>query len=858
MEPSPTILRVKRKRSTDPADALLLACKRIRPEPTVQPTGDSAPEPVDGEIENSVFKLVATVASQDAPVQTHVREALARPRVAHALRPSSGSSKRIVGDLRTAKWTTRREERYRILSSHRAGLPADRVPPVARDGREKRGETRLDRQTDVAAHWNLRDMQVFDIVHEEEEEKASIQPVTSDPETILCNSVKMIRERLSLSGDGVGAEHREKEDDYVYDLYYQETVTPGWIQDILSVRPYVDESELVPEEDPRDEEVYEDEDDENEEGNWRNDYPDEEGSEDDSDFGGRCTGYGEDEQGIGHRSWARYQREVLREYGEDDEDEETEGHTAGIGHFPPGNPSGRFALARGPAHWLFPRKQSMAFIAPQRLLKKVEADYEALQDRLCTLPDKLSYDIMVPFGPLAFMPGKMVHTNEVTVLLGDNWFAKVSAKQAVELAEHRKRPVSGCEREGGFSPLWCQRHIRSGVNRQVIMTQLQTLIIKDVQNTLNDLNKVVKSFEARVGFTEEFEKTSGDKGYVDIREEVKDEDESLTKGKRRVAHKPNSKPKVEHVLELSDEGEELRSGPRAKAMLGFNRGKSSTMFDSGDTNGEDTTSSSSSEEEKEGEGGRLTNGLHGNDGWPPLSRADPQPPVHQTNGTGQLHSDEEDENGEEGGNEGSVPTIFFSHTVEPKKVRINTGKNTMLKFSERKEEAKRKKKNSSNNNNGHSHHELPKIKTPADIYRVFVDVVNGELVPRKSILKSRSRENSVCSDTSESSAADFEERRAFGRTLSHDEATHSDTSEGITEEDSPTGRPPHLTSPFEAFSGTVVEKDPGLPSSIPHLTIAPPALPTIPERKSEEQTPEMPKEPSKRVSKFKASRLQQK
>ncbi|KAI1889952.1 hypothetical protein AGOR_G00168210 [Albula goreensis] len=325
MEPSPTILRVKRKRSTDPADALLLACKRIRPEPTVQPTGDSAPEPVDGEIENSVFKLVATVASQDAPVQTHVREALARPRVAHALRPSSGSSKRIVGDLRTAKWTARREERYRILSSHRAGLPADRVPPVARDGREKRGETRLDRQTDVATHWNLSDMQVFDIVHEEEEEKAPTQPVTSDPETILCNSVKMIRERLSLSGDGVGAEHREKEDDYVYDLYYQETVTPGWIQDILSVRPYVDESELVPEEDPRDEEVYEDEDDENEEGNWRNDYPDEEGSEDDSDFGGRYTGFGEDEQGIGHRSWARYQREVLREYGEDDEDEETEG-----------------------------------------------------------------------------------------------------------------------------------------------------------------------------------------------------------------------------------------------------------------------------------------------------------------------------------------------------------------------------------------------------------------------------------------------------------------------------------------------------------------------------------------------------
>lgn len=37
------------------------------------------------------------------------------------------------------------------------------------------------------------------------------------------------------------------------------------------------------------------------------------------------------------------------------------------------------------------------------------------------------------------MPGKLVHTNELTVLLGDNWFAKCSAKQAHMLVEHRKK-----------------------------------------------------------------------------------------------------------------------------------------------------------------------------------------------------------------------------------------------------------------------------------------------------------------------------------------------------------------------------------------------------------------------------------
>ena len=73
-----------------------------------------------------------------------------------------------------------------------------------------------------------------------------------------------------------------------------------------------------------------------------------------------------------------------------------------------------------------------------------------------------------------------------------------------------------------------------------------------------------------------------------------------------------------------------------------------------------------------------------------------------------------------------------------------------------------------------------------------MDVRNGEPFPRKSILKSRSRENSVCSDTSESSAADFEERRVMGRGLSHEEAAHSDTSDGITEEDSPGAASTHV------------------------------------------------------------------
>lgn len=92
-------------------------------------------------------------------MQTHVREALSRPRVTHVLRPSHGSSNRIIGDLRNTKWSTRREERYRILSSHRAGLPA---------GRRKAREPEQSAQADTEP--GLGDVQVFDIVQEDVEE----------------------------------------------------------------------------------------------------------------------------------------------------------------------------------------------------------------------------------------------------------------------------------------------------------------------------------------------------------------------------------------------------------------------------------------------------------------------------------------------------------------------------------------------------------------------------------------------------------------------------------------------------------------------------------------------------------------
>jgi unconventional prefoldin RPB5 interactor 1 len=47
-------------------------------------------------------------------------------------------------------------------------------------------------------------------------------------------------------------------------------------------------------------------------------------------------------------------------------------------------------------------------------MTKYLEDYKVLSKQLTTIADKISYDVMVPFGPKAFFPGKLRHTNEGT------------------------------------------------------------------------------------------------------------------------------------------------------------------------------------------------------------------------------------------------------------------------------------------------------------------------------------------------------------------------------------------------------------------------------------------------------------
>ncbi|CAA7391716.1 unnamed protein product [Spirodela intermedia] len=57
------------------------------------------------------------------------------------------------------------------------------------------------------------------------------------------------------------------------------------------------------------------------------------------------------------------------------------------------------------------------------------------------LPDELSHEIMVPFGKAAFFPGRLIHTNEFLVLLGEGYYVERAAKQTVDILQRRGKDL---------------------------------------------------------------------------------------------------------------------------------------------------------------------------------------------------------------------------------------------------------------------------------------------------------------------------------------------------------------------------------------------------------------------------------
>lgn len=96
-----------------------------------------------------------------------------------------------------------------------------------------------------------------------------------------------------------------------------------------------------------------------------------------------------------------------------------------------------------------PQGASLLYVKQREALKivrdkmehwtKFKKDYEQLRDKLNDLQKETRHEIMVPIcgKNVAFMPGFVQHTNEILVLLGDNYFVQRSTTQANDIIARR-------------------------------------------------------------------------------------------------------------------------------------------------------------------------------------------------------------------------------------------------------------------------------------------------------------------------------------------------------------------------------------------------------------------------------------
>lgn len=145
------------------------------------------------------------------------------------------------------------------------------------------------------------------------------------------------------------------------------------------------------------------------------------------------------------------------------------------------------------------------------------------------LPDQLHHDIMVPFGKAAFFPGKLIHTNEFLVLLGEGYYADRTSKQTIEILKRRG---------------------------------------KELESQIESLNAVIKDLKFEASFFDETA-TEAAEGVVEIREDYVDEsfnEDEATPGEdeyARILSRIDELEKEEMESEMAEEGEEEEEEDKA-------------------------------------------------------------------------------------------------------------------------------------------------------------------------------------------------------------------------------------------------------------------------------------------------------
>ena len=149
---------------------------------------------------------------------------------------------------------------------------------------------------------------------------------------------------------------------------------------------------------------------------------------------------------------------------------------------------------------LFNREQYELNVCEQNiaLFTKYIDDYENLKTRLSTLADKTRHDIMIPIGgtKLAYMPGYIHHTNEILVLLGDNYFVEKSTKEATEFVERRlkfcREKLSDLERQKFMINEWQKTAANLQEENDQFVNITETCTEEEYQQWIRERNEKIQ------------------------------------------------------------------------------------------------------------------------------------------------------------------------------------------------------------------------------------------------------------------------------------------------------------------------------------------------------------------------------
>lgn len=232
-----TLLRIKRKSSIEPTEALVIASKRARNETEVE----------------TVFKFIGTVKENEEHNGGHIVDIIKKHK---SLKERWGKSPKIRNsDFRAAN-RNYSDKRLKLLNSYR-NIPED----IEEETKHISNPSCSKSSQEPKANEDLKTVfQCYD-VFDEEEENSTVECVQ---ERITCNGMPLLK---------------SEEIEYVYDLYYSPDTDfdSHAIENVVSIKGCTLENDLVFPDDDADSECFDD-DDSNDEDNWRNDYPEEDPS----------------------------------------------------------------------------------------------------------------------------------------------------------------------------------------------------------------------------------------------------------------------------------------------------------------------------------------------------------------------------------------------------------------------------------------------------------------------------------------------------------------------------------------------------------------------------------------------------